>query len=103
MLDNQTRMRAMLNLIEAVDQGKKIKLNEGLGGALTGGAIGSMVGGLPGAAIGGWLGDKVTGDADADKEVSEDSGSSSDAEELAFEIERKNLNLPKHPEFVWVN
>jgi hypothetical protein len=27
----------------------------------------------------------------------------SDAEELAFEIERKNLNLPKHPEFVWVN
>ena len=83
MLDNQTRMRAMLNLIEAVDQGKKIKLNEGLGGALTGGAIGSMVGGLPGAAIGGWLGDKVTGDADADKEVSEDSDSSSDVEELA--------------------
>ena len=35
----------MLNLIEAVDQGKKIKLNEGLGGALTGGAIGSMVSG----------------------------------------------------------
>jgi len=28
MLDNQTRMRAMLNLIESVDQGKKIKLNE---------------------------------------------------------------------------
>jgi len=80
MLDNQTRMRSMLNLIEAVDQGKKIKLNEGIGGALTGGAIGSMVGGLPGAAIGGWLGDKVTGD---DKEVSEDSDSSSDAEELA--------------------
>ena len=80
MLDNQTRMRSMLNLIEAVDQGKKIKLNEGLGGALTGGAIGSMIGGLPGAAIGGWLGDKVTGD---DKEVSEDSDSSSDVETLA--------------------
>jgi hypothetical protein len=80
MLDNQTRMRSMLNLIEAVDQGKKIKLNEGIGGALTGGAIGSMVGGLPGAAIGGWLGDKVTGD---DKEVSEDSGSSNDIETLA--------------------
>ena len=28
MLDNQTRMRSMLDLIEAVDQGKKIKLNE---------------------------------------------------------------------------
>jgi len=83
MLDNQTRMRSMLNLIEAVDQGKKINLNEGIGGALTGGAIGSMVGGLPGAAIGGWLGDKVTGDADADKEVSEDSESSSDLETLA--------------------
>ena len=83
MLDNQTRMRSMLDLIESVDQGKKIKLNEGLGGALTGGAIGSMVGGLPGAAIGGWLGDKVTGDADADKEVSEDSDSSSDVETLA--------------------
>jgi hypothetical protein len=80
MLDNQTRMRSMLNLIEAVDQGKKINLNEDIGGALTGGAIGSMVGGLPGAAIGGWLGDKVTGD---DKEVSEDSGSSSDIETLA--------------------
>jgi hypothetical protein len=80
MLDNQTRMRSMLNLIEAVDQGKKIKLNEGIGGALTGGAIGSMVGGLPGAAIGGWLGDKVTGD---DNEVSEDSDSSSDVETLA--------------------
>ena len=76
-------MRSMLDLIESVDQGKKIKLNEGLGGALTGGAIGSMVGGLPGAAIGGWLGDKVTGDADADKEVSEDSDSSSDVETLA--------------------
>ena len=83
MSDNQTRMRSMLDLIESVDQGKKIKLNEGLGGALTGGAIGSMVGGLPGAAIGGWIGDKVTGDADADKEVSEDSDSSSDVEELA--------------------
>jgi len=30
MLDNQTRMRSMLNLIEAVDQGKKINLNEGM-------------------------------------------------------------------------
>ena len=34
MLDNQTRMREMLNLIESVDQGKKIKLNESYNGSL---------------------------------------------------------------------
>jgi hypothetical protein len=34
MLDNQTRMRSMLNLIEAVDQGKKINLNESFNGSL---------------------------------------------------------------------
>ncbi len=35
MLDNQTRMRAMLNLIESVDQGKKLKLNESIGEELS--------------------------------------------------------------------
>ena len=59
MLDNQTRMRSMLDLIESVDQGKKIKLNEGIGGALTGGAIGSMIGGLPGAAVGAMAGGRL--------------------------------------------
>ena len=48
MLDNQTRMREMLNLIESVDQSKKTKLNEGLGGSLTGGAIGSLEEVIPG-------------------------------------------------------
>ena len=35
MLDNQTRMREMLNLIEAVDQSKKTKLNESIGEELS--------------------------------------------------------------------